>query len=152
LHDATGAQIAFNDDWQTDSGSSTLTFLNIAPTSPKEAALYRTLLPGAYTIVVRGRNNTTGVALAEVYDVDSGEQPDPRLANISTRGRVETGDSVMIGGFIVSGPDSASILARGIGPSLAGLGVADSLGDPQLDLYDGQGTKMASNDNWRDTQ
>lgn len=155
LYDSAGTLLASNDDWQSDSQSYVLNNLNIAPTSFLEAALYRVLSPGAYTVTVRGVNNGTGIALAEVYDVGSNGQSGPgvsRLANISTRGDVQTGDNVMIGGVIIGGTDDAKMLIRAIGPSLADEGVTGVLGDPELDLYDAQGTKIASNDNWKDTQ
>ena len=96
---------------------------------------------------MRGVNNTTGIGLVEVYDLD--RTVDSKLANISTRGLVQTGDNVMIGGFIVLGTDSQKVIVRAIGPSLP---LAGKLADPTLDLYDGNGVLLASNDNWRDTQ
>lgn len=156
LHDGSGALIASNDDWASDDEAGVLINLSIAPSSSLEAALYRRLAPGAYTMIVRGSGNTTGIALAEVYDIDSQAQTTmaggSRLANISTRGKVQTGDNVMIGGFIVGGDDDAMMLIRAIGPSLFDAGVAGVLQDPQLDLFDSQGTKIASNDNWKDIQ
>ena len=150
LHDSTGAQIDFNDDWETDPFAYSLSFAGLAPTSSAEAALYRILRPGSYTAVIRSANGTSGVALAEVYDITSTQLT--RLANISTRSRVDPGDKVMIAGVIVGGPDNAPMLIRALGPSLAVFGVNGSLTDPQVDLYDSQGTKLAYNDNWRDTQ
>ncbi len=149
LHDATGALIAANDDWESDSQAEQLTALQIAPTDPKEAALFRALSPGAYTVIVQGAAGTTGIGLAEVYDV--GMNQTQRLANISTRGRVETGDNVMIGGVIIAGPDDATMLIRAIAPSLEAVGLTGVLPDPQLDLYDAQGTKIDSNNNWRES-
>jgi hypothetical protein len=101
-----------------------------------------------YTAVIHGVNNATGVALVEVYDLDSG--PGSSVLNISTRGNVETGDNVMIAGFIVGGGGDQTILARGIGPSLARSGVTDSLADPNLGLYNDQGTQLDFNDDWED--
>jgi uncharacterized protein (DUF1800 family) len=69
--------------------------------------------------------------------------------NISTRMVVETGDNVLIGGFIVYGTGQKQIAVRAIGPSLP---VAGALSDPILELYDATGTIIASNDNWRSTQ
>lgn len=155
LHDSTGAIIASNDDWQSDSQEGVLINLNIQPASLFEAALYRVLSPGAYTVIVRGVNGTTGIGLAEVYDVGSNGNSGigvSRLANISARGDVQTGADVMIGGVIVGGIDEAKMLFRAIGPSLAAMDVSGPLEDPQLDLYDAQGSKISSNDNWRDTQ
>lgn len=150
LHDSSGAQIASNDDWQNDAQSGQISALQLAPSNSKEAALYRSLAPGSYTAIVRGAASETGIGLTEVYDVQSGTTS--RLGNISTRGRVGIGDNVMIGGFIVSGPDDATMVVRAVGPSLAVLGVTEVLANPQLDLYDSQGTKIGSNNDWRDSQ
>lgn len=146
--DVTGTSIGSNDDWESDPQAAVLTSLGIAPTDPQEAALFRTLDPGAYTVVVTGVNVTSGVGLAEVYDFSAG---DSRMANISTRGNIETGDNVMIGGFIIGGNDDAKMLIRVRGPSLALL-FQRSLTDPQLDLYDAQGTRIGHNDDWKDLQ
>ena len=77
---------------------------------------------------------------------------DSKLANLSTRGQVETGNDVLIGGIIVVGSDPQKVIVRAIGPSLGGAGVAGALQDPALELHDGDGTLIASDDNWRDTQ
>jgi hypothetical protein len=84
----------------------------------------------------------------EVYDLDSG--PGSSVLNISTRGNVQTGDNVMIGGFIVAGNGSQRVLVRAIGPSLGAFGVADPLADPTLTLHDSDGTQIDFNDNWQD--
>jgi hypothetical protein len=97
--------------------------------------------------VVRGKNNTTGVGLIEAYDLD--RAADSRLANISTRGLVQTGTNVMIGGFIVGGEGNARVILRAIGPSLTQSGVANALADPTLQLVDENGSLLESNDNWR---
>jgi YVTN family beta-propeller protein len=150
LHDSSGALIDSNDDWATDGFAIAISADGLAPKNPAESAMYRILNPGAYTVVIRGADGGSGPALAEVYDLSSFLQT--RLANISTRGTVATNDSVMIGGFITSGPDNSSMLIRAIGPSLADHGVTGSLNDPQLDLYNSDGVKIASNNNWRDSQ
>ncbi|HSH39480.1 MAG TPA: hypothetical protein VK993_11910, partial [Chthoniobacterales bacterium] len=124
----------------------------IPPTDDREAAIVRTLAPGTYTATVRGAGETTGIALVEVYDVDA--PADSRLANISTRGFVETGDNVMIGGLIVGPSDRAStkMLVRAVGPSLAARGVAGALQDPTIALHDSNGALLAANDNWKESQ
>ena len=156
VYTSTGFYLAANDNWPDDQNSSIVESFGLQPPNAMEPALYQVLAPGAYTMIISGVNSTTGVALAEVYDLDSQDQTTmaggSRLANISTRGKVVTGDNVMIGGFIVSGDQSANLLIRAIGPSLAAAGVPGPLADPQMDLYDSQGTKIDSNDNWRDTQ
>ena len=107
------------------------------------------LPPGNYTAIVRGVTNTTGVALVEMYDL--GPAPDSILGNISTRSFVQTGDAVMIGGFIVQGTQSRRVIIRAIGPELTQYGVPDVLADPTLELHDGTGALIASNDNWMTT-
>ena len=102
---------------------------------------------------MRGKNNGTGIAVVELYDLDS-TAANSKLGNISSRGLVQTGDNVMIGGF-VAGPNSAApcdVLIRGIGPSLSGSHVPNPLQDPTLELHDGNGNKIAFNDNWTDSQ
>ncbi len=106
---------------------------------------------GLYTAVVRGNNGGTGVALVEVYDLDFDKpQSVAQLANTSTRGLVETGDDVMIGGFIVGPvpPSGEQVLVRAIGPSLPPDQVSDPLLDPILEIHDGDGNIIASNDDW----
>jgi hypothetical protein len=148
LHDSTGAIILSNDNWQ-DTQAVEIQATGIAPGDPHESAIVATLDPGSYTAVMRGVNNTTGVGLVEAYDLDA--QPGAsELVNISTRGRVETGDNVIIGGYIVGAPEAAKLVARGIGPSLAASNVPGSLQDPTLELHDASGATIMSNDNWQD--
>ncbi len=110
------------------------------------------MTPGAYTAILAGKNDTTGVGLVEVYDLD--QSAGSKLANISTRGFVDIGDNVMIGGFIAGPTDTGAtrVLIRAIGPSLSGVGIQDALQDPVLELHDGSGATIATNDNWKDTQ
>jgi hypothetical protein len=158
LHGSSGATIATNDNWQrtqiggviTSNQVADIAASTIAPSDPAESAIIARLYPGPYTVIVRGVNNATGVGLAEVYDL---EQAAPaKLANISTRGFVQTANNVMIGGFIVGGPDSPKVIVRALGPSLAHFGVTNVLTDPTLQLRDGNGALVALNDNWTDTQ
>ena len=108
-----------------------------------------TLQPGAYTAVLAGKDQTTGVGLVEVYDVDVAAAS--QLANISTRGFVQTGDNVMIGGFILGRSSaSANVAVRGIGPSLSQSGLSNVLADPTLELRDSNGMLLIANDNWQD--
>ena len=147
LHDASGAVIATNDDWQTNTNEQEIVDTGLAPTDPLESALLVTLDPGAYTAIVSGAGNGTGIGLVEAYDLD--RTTDARLANISTRGFVQTGDNVMIGGFIILGSEDEDVLVRAIGPSLP---LAGTLADPLLELHNADGSILATNDNWRDTQ
>jgi uncharacterized repeat protein (TIGR03803 family) len=147
LHDASGATIASNDNWVDSPDKQAIIDSTIPPSNDKEAAIVRTLDPGAYTAILRGVGSATGIALVEVYDLD--QTVDSRLANISTRGFVETDDDVMIGGFIVIGDLPTRVLVRAIGPSLP---VDGALTDPTLELYDASGTLVAANDNWQSDQ
>jgi plastocyanin len=154
LHGADGTLITMNDNWVDLSAEDQMTLTNnsLDPADDLESALVQTLNPGSYTAIVRGVNDTTGVGLVEAYDLDNGTT-DSKLANISTRGFVETGDKVMIGGFILGGGGgSASVLVRALGPTLTQFGVPDALADPTLELRDANGILVRANDNWKDTQ
>ena len=120
-----------------------------APTDGRESAIIAELPAGNYTAIVRGVNNMTGVALVEVYDLSP--ETDSILHNISTRSFVQTGDNVMIGGFIVAGTESKRVIVRAIGPELTQYGVPNALNNPTLELHDGTGALIASNDNWLHT-
>jgi hypothetical protein len=157
LHNGTGALIASNDNWQTTHIGGIITAGQVsaiqnsghAPTQASESAMIATLQPGNYTAIVRGANNTTGVALVEVDDLSPGATS--FLGNISTREFVQTGDNVMIGGFIIEGSAPKTVIVRGIGPELSHFGVPNPLADPTLELHDGSGALIASNDNWQTT-
>ena len=146
-----GTTVVMNDNWrETQEGE--IMASGLAPSDDFESAILATLDPGPYTAIVRGVNGGTGVGLVETYDLS--QAVDSALANISTRGLVETGDNVMIGGIIL-GPDTAptgSILLRAVGPSLGDLGVPNPLADPMLELRDGNGALVMANDNWKSTQ
>src|SRR3989440_3270640 len=152
LHDATGAIVASNDNWRS-SQQNEITNAGLAPGNDLESALIATINPGAYTVVVKGANNATGVGLMEIYDLDPDGSP-ARLANISTRGNVLTGDNVMIGGFIVRGDIGKRMLMRARGPSLFlnGIPIAGRLLDPTMELRDANGALIKANDNWRTDQ
>jgi biotin carboxyl carrier protein len=147
LLDSSGSVIASNDDWR--SGGVDLAALGLAPTDDRESTLVATLPAGAYSAIVRGKGNTVGVGLVELYNLglDGGG-----FANISTRARVETGEDVLIGGFILAGPNPSRVIVRAIGPSLSAAGVPDPLLDPVLELHDFNGSLIFTNDNWRSDQ
>jgi hypothetical protein len=146
LHEPNGSLIISNDNWK-DTQQIEIQNSTIAPTNDLESAIVATLPPGSYTAVLRGKNGTAGIGLVELYDLDTAS--DSKLANISTRGFVQTGDDVMIGGFILGdGTASENVIIRALGPSLAGI--ANVLADPRLDLYDSNGTLLMSDDNWKD--
>jgi hypothetical protein len=150
LRDGTGALLFHNDNWQDDPAQAAqLVALNLAPQSPNESGIVAVLQPGAYTAVLAEKNNNTGVGLVEAYDTN--QAVTSQLANISTRGLVQTGDNVMIGGFVLGGGNGDSAVAlRGIGPSLGQSGVNNVLIDPTLELRDSNGVVLVSNDNWQD--
>jgi hypothetical protein len=138
--------VVTNDNWKTRpnglSQQAEIEATALAPTNDLESAIVATLNPGAYTAILAGNNGGVGVGLVEVYDLEGGGNSN--LANISTRGFVDTGDNIMIGGLIVGG--TARVIVRALGPSVP---VAGPLGDPTLELHDGSGTLVASNDNWK---
>lgn len=159
LHDGTGAIIASNNNWRStqiggvivSDQTVKLQATAIAPTNDAEAAIVVTLAPNVpYTAVVRGANNGTGIAVVEAYDLDPVQTS--TLANISTRGFIQTGDNVMIGGFILGGGTGATrVVVRGIGPSLGAFGITNPLVDPMLELYDANGAIIDANDDWKTT-
>jgi hypothetical protein len=152
LRDADNSLIASNDNWRDNpTWAAELEAAGLAPASDFESAIIATLSPGAYTAIVQGNNQATGMGLVEIYDLDPGA--DSHLANISTRGLVQTGDGVVIGGFIIGGTNNATnVLVRALGPSLTAVGIANALADPTLQLRDSNGVLLQSNDNWKDTQ
>ena len=148
LYDSSGGLIGSNDNW-LDSQSAEIYSSGLAPKNFREAAIVTSLSPGAYTVVLRGKNQATGVGLVEVYDLSDAH--DDQLRNISTRGLVGTGDNVMIAGVIVS-DGNLRVAIRGLGPSLTKLNVPDALQDPALELYDANGVILAYSDNWQDSR
>ena len=121
----------------------------LAPTNNLESAIVVTLNPGPYTAILSGKNNTTGVALIEAYDLNQAAAS--KLGNISTRAFVSTGGDIMIAGFILGGNNGYdNIVVRGIGPSLFAPGVPNPLADPKLELRDSNGALIRANNNWQD--
>jgi hypothetical protein len=146
LHDSFGGIVAGNDNWR-DTQQDELKATTIPPTNDYDSAIVRTVNPGAYTAVLAGKGGTTGVGVVEVYDLDLAA--DSRLANIATRGRVGEGDDVLICGTIAVGNGTTTVLFRALGPSLTAFGVPGALADPTLELHDGNGATIATNDNWK---
>jgi hypothetical protein len=148
LHAGNGALMTSNDDWKDSPDRALIESSGLAPTDDRESAIIRTLVPGSYTGVLAGKDNSTGIALIEVYDLDANKS---LLANISSRGLVDAGDNVMIGGFIAGNQTAnTKILVRGIGPSLQGS-VPGALADPILELHDSNGATLETNDDWKDS-
>src|SRR5262249_36050218 len=157
LHNGTGALIASNDNWITTIIGGIITSnqfraIHESGYAPRDGRASRSIgeLPaGNYTAIVRGVNDTTGIALVDVYDLSP--DTDSILHNISTRGFVQTGDNVMIGGFMVQATRSKRVIVRALGPSLTRYGVPDILANPILELHDGTGAFIGSNDSWQHT-
>ena len=146
LHGPDGSVIRTNDNWK-DTQQAAIDATTLAPTDDLESAILATLAPGAYTAILRGQDGTSGIGLVEMYDLATGS--DSKLANISTRGFVQTGGEVMIGGFIFgNGTELERVLIRALGPSLSGF--SNALADPMLSLYDGNGNLLIADDNWQD--
>ena len=154
LHDSNGLLIGRNDNWRTTQPGGVVTSdqvaqiqaSNLAPSNDAESALIAVLNPALYTTVIQSTQNQPGIGLVEVYDLDA--TVPVRLANISSRGFVDVGDNVMIGGFIIANQPT-KVIVRGIGPSLAKAGIASPLSDPALELRDANGVLIAANDNWQ---
>jgi hypothetical protein len=137
-----------NNNWR-DSQEAQIKADGLAPTNDLESAIDATLPPGAYTAIVSGNGNPTGICTFEVYDLDSAATS--KLANLSSRAFVGTGNNVVIAGFVL-GNNSGSdrIVVRGLGPSLSSFGIANPLADPSLELRDENGTLLKANNDWQD--
>ena len=146
LHDGTGSLIFSNDDWSTSAQESQIEASGLAPGDSREPAIIATLPEGAYTMVIRGKNNTTGIALGEVYVLPPNGSS--QLVNISGRALTSAGDNVLITGLIMGGQTPRSTLIRALGPTLQAAGVTGELLDPMLDLYDSNGAIIGSNNDW----
>ena len=150
LRDGNGGTVATNDNWGDAANKQDVSDIGLAPGSPNESVILTTVPSTtsgvAYTAIMRGANDTTGLGVVEVYDLDSG--PGSTLLNISTRGQVGTDPNALIGGFILGGTESKKILVRAIGPSLTAFGVPGALSNPTLELRNAQGNLVDSNDDW----
>ena len=160
LHGPGAFVTVINNNWR-DTQEAEIQATGIPPTNDLESAIVATLNPGAYTAIVRGNGGTSGVALVEVYDLNMGV--DSKMANLSTRAFVSTGDNIVIAGFLLSdssatgingvgGPNDDRVIVRGIGPSLAPaiFPASEVLADPTLELRDANGTLIVANNDWQD--
>ncbi len=148
LYDENGLLIDSNDNWK-DSQEMDIMDTGLAPTADAESALIATLASDEnYTAVLRGKNDTTGIGVVEAYDIDPLLGEESRFANISTRAFVQTGDNILIGGFIPGGDRPIRVMVRAIGPSLTASGVINAMQDPVLEVVDANGNSVATNDNW----
>jgi hypothetical protein len=147
LRSASGAVLQTNDNWK-DNQQAEIQSLGLAPDDNREAVIVTTLTPGSYTALLTGKGGTTGVGLAEIYDVNPGA--DSELGNLSTRGFVQGANNVLIAGFILGGDNTGNdrIAIRGLGPSLSQFGVNPVLADPTLELHDSNGATLITNDDW----
>jgi arylsulfate sulfotransferase len=148
VYNSSHTLIATNDNWQSDPNHFTVESDGLAPANLLESASALSLAPGAYTVIVTGKNSTPGISLVELYDLSPLSHS--TVTNMSTRGSVGTLDNVLISGFIVGDVANATVVVRALGPSLASHGVSGVLSDPTLEIYDSTGSVIASNDNWLD--
>ena len=148
LRDSSGALLMANDDWKDSPSRTEIQSTGFAPSDDRESAFIWILNPGAYTAIVRGKNES-GIGLIEVYDRSADKAAE--LANVSSRGFIEQGDNALIGGFIVGNePAGTRIVFRGTGPSLK-PGIPNALNDPTLQIVNQNGTTLQANDNWKDS-
>ncbi len=147
-------QVSQNDDWAGGFDFGSVGAFAFAGSAPRDAGIYNNAIPtGSYSIQIVGKNNGTGIALAEIYDATptaSFTASTPRLVNVSARTQVGTGDNILIAGFVIGGQSPVRVLVRAVGPTLGAFGVGGTLVDPKLELFSGT-TKTAENDNWGGT-
>jgi len=150
LRNSGGGVVAESDDWIDSPDSIRIASYRLDPSNSREAAIYATLNPGSYTVVVRnydnGNGQLTGTGVVELYDLHT---TGGRAGNISTRGPVLTNDDVLIGGFIVGGTQPKRVIVRALGPSLANSSISNPLGNPTLELRNSAGSLIATNDDWQ---
>jgi hypothetical protein len=148
LRGESGAVIASNDNWKDSPQRPQIEGTVFQPTDDREAVILATLPPATYTVILKGVNQTGGIGLVEVYD--NNQAADSQLANISTRGFVQTGNEVMIGGFVLGkNNDPSRVAVRALGPSLSSFGLTNLLADPTLELHNANGTMVITNDDWQ---
>jgi hypothetical protein len=145
------AKLTENDNWRAADGASfsPVGAFELAADS-RDSAIVADLTTGSYSVQASGVNNTTGIALVELYDAAAGTSP-AKLVNVSARSQVGTGDNILVAGFNIAGTGSRRLLIRAVGPTLAAFGVGGALADPRLELFQtqgGQSTSLATNDNW----
>jgi len=149
VHASAGELVATNDNWNDALTRQQIIDSGLAPANDLESALWGIISPGTYTVVVRGNDDATGIGLFEVYDLS--QTVPTKLANISTRAFVNTGDGIVIAGFILGNHNgNDKIMVRGIGPSLTAFGISNALADPSLELRDNNGALLVANNNWQD--
>ena len=151
IRDGQGRELARNSGWESGPDGDDIADLTKAvgafpfAKGSKDAALLARLPAGQFTLQISSANTGTGVGLAELYEIEPGVG---RTLNLSTRGLVRAGEELMIGGVVVRGPAPKRLLIRAIGPTLGAFGVAGTLADPVLTLFNGAGMQVATNDDW----
>jgi len=147
LHGPNGL-IDTNDDWKNSPNKQAIIDSGLSPSNDLESAIVQTLPANGtgYTAIVRGVNNGTGIGVVDAFDLNA--TVDSTLANISTRGLVQTGDNILIAGTIILGQNAQKVIVRAIGPSLP---LAGKINDPTLELRDQNGGLLEPNDNWVDS-
>jgi hypothetical protein len=148
VYNSSRTLIATNDNWQSDPNHFVVEANGLRPANLLESATAQTLAPGAYTVIITGKDSTPGIGLVELYDLSP--ESNSKLANMSARGSVGTLDKVLISGFIVGDVESATVVVRALGPSLGSFGISQPLSDTVLTIFDSHGSVIATNDNWQD--
>lgn len=148
LYDSTGTEVTTNDEWANAEAASQIEARGLAPADAHEAATLRRLNPGSYTVIVSGKNGSTGIGLVEAYDLTGNTNSE--LGNISTRGMISAGEGALISGFIIGNRNEATVVVRALGPSLSSARVVGVLEDPALTIFNASGVAVGSNDNWQD--
>ncbi|MDX2187108.1 MAG: hypothetical protein SFV32_09250 [Opitutaceae bacterium] len=157
--DQANVLIGANDNWQDAPNVGDITSASakcgagaLSADDTRSSVILTSLKPGAYTFVTRGKAAAGGIALLEVFDVDTQEETSS-LINIAARARASSGAGVTIGGFAVNGPLPKVILVRAVGPTLSRYGIPKNavLSDPTIEVHDQRsGQVIAVNDDWKD--
>ena len=149
LHDSHGSPPIVNDNWR-DLQEAEIQQSGLAPTDDNESAVVKRLPPGNYTAIIRGADGSQGIGLVELYDLSSTDPSE--LGNLSVRADVGTDDNVLIDGLILRGGNTKRVMFRALGPSVksGGTAVPGTLSNPEMDLFDANGTLLRNNDNWTD--
>ena len=148
LHGPSGFATVTNNNWR-DTQETQIQNTGLAPSNDAEAAIDATLSPGSYTVILRGNGTGVGIALFELYDLNTGANS--KLANLSTRALVRSGNNVVIAGFTLGkSQGNDRVIVRGLGPSLTAFGISNPLQDPTLELRNQNGNLLKSNNDWAD--
>jgi len=149
IHDSNGSAPLTNDNWRSTQEAE-IQQTGLAPTDDRESAIVKRLPAGNYTAIIRGADNSPGIGVVELYDLSTGDPGE--LGNLSVRASAETGDNVLFDGLILQGGTPKRVLFRALGPSIKvnGNAVPGTLQNPTLELHSGNGTLLASNDDWQD--